>query len=116
MTEQIEAFYKSLAGKKVAFIGTGVTNQSCIELFAKHGALITLCDQKPSLEAFGPLARRLQALDIRFSLGPGYLQGLKGQDMIMRTPGFGHAGVDPNYGAGGPGGGCPGHQRDAAFL
>ncbi len=88
MTEQIEAFYKSLAGKKVAFIGTGVTNQSCIELFAKHGALITLCDQKPSLEAFGPLARRLQALDIRFSLGPGYLEGLKGQDMIMRTPGF----------------------------
>lgn len=88
MTEKIEAFYKSLAGKKVAFIGTGVTNQSCIELFKRHGAVITLCDQKENLAAFGELAPRLEALGIRLSLGERYLDGLKGQDMIMRTPGF----------------------------
>ena len=88
MKGNIEAFYRSLNGKKVAFIGTGVTNQTCIELFAKHGAVITLCDKKESLAAFGPLAERLEKLNISYSLGKDYLDGLKGQDMIMRTPGF----------------------------
>ena len=88
MKGKIEAFYRSLNGKKVAFIGTGVTNQTCIELFAKHGASITLCDKKESLAAFGPLAERLEKMDISYSLGANYLDGLKGQDMIMRTPGF----------------------------
>ena len=82
MTEKIEAFYSGLAGKKVAFIGTGVTNQSCIELFKRHGAVVTLCDRKENLAAFGELAPRLEALGIRLSLGERYLDGLKGQDMI----------------------------------
>lgn len=88
MTKTIEQFYDSLQGKKVAFIGTGVTNQSCIELFAAHGACITLCDKKDSVDAFGALAARLRELDITFSLGERYLDGLAGSDMIMRTPGF----------------------------
>lgn len=88
MTEQIAAFYRSLRGKRVAFIGTGVTNQQCIELFSRCGAEITLCDKKPNVEAFGPYAEALQKLNIRYSLGERYLDGLAGQEMIMRTPGF----------------------------
>lgn len=88
MTEKIEAFYRSLRGRRVAFIGTGVTNQQCIELFSRCGAEITLCDKKPDLEAFGPYAERLRRLNIRYSLGERYLDGLAGQEMIMRTPGF----------------------------
>ncbi|MEF9969247.1 MAG: UDP-N-acetylmuramoyl-L-alanine--D-glutamate ligase [Ruthenibacterium sp.] len=88
MTEKIADFYTNLQGKKVAFIGTGVTNQTCIELFAKHGAQITLCDKKPNLAAFGKLADTLKTLGIAFSLGDDYLTGLQGQDMVMRTPGF----------------------------
>lgn len=38
MEKQIEDFYRSLRGRRVAFIGTGVTNQQCIELFARWGA------------------------------------------------------------------------------
>ena len=53
MEKQIEDFYRSLRGRRVAFIGTGVTNQQCIELFARCGAQITLCDKKPDLAAFG---------------------------------------------------------------
>ena len=30
MEKQIEDFYRSLRGRRVAFIGTGVTNQQCI--------------------------------------------------------------------------------------
>ena len=110
MTDKIAAFYKSLNGKRVAFIGTGVTNQTCIELFAKHGAVITLCDKKPNIDAFGDLAPRLTALNLRFSLGEHYLDGLANQDMIMRTPGFEYftpelqaakaAGADAGFGRG----------------
>ncbi len=88
MTEEIEKFYRSLKGRRVAFIGTGVTNQRCIELFSRCGAVITLCDKKPNIEAFGPYAEALRKLDIRYSLGEKYLDGLAGQEMIMRTPGF----------------------------
>lgn len=34
------------------------------------------------------MAQALRKLDIRFSLGEHYLDGLAGQEMIMRTPGF----------------------------
>ena len=88
MEKQIEDFYRSLRCRRVAFIGTGVTNQQCIELFARCGAQITLCDKKPDIDAFGPYAQALRKLDIRFSLGEHYLDGLAGQEMIMRTPGF----------------------------
>lgn len=88
MTEQIAEFYRSLRGKRVAFIGTGVTNQRCIELFSRCGAEITLCDKKPDVDAFGPYAEALKKLKIRYSLGERYLDGLAGQEMIMRTPGF----------------------------
>lgn len=88
MTEEIKAFYRSLSGRRVAFIGTGVSNQPCMELFSRCGAEITLCDKKPDIDAFGSYAKALKKLDIRFSLGEHYLDGLAGQDMIMRTPGF----------------------------
>ncbi len=88
MTEKIQKFYGSLKGKKVAFIGAGVTNKTCIELFAKHGAIVTLCDKKKSVEEFGDYGQTLKELDIDLSLGENYLDGLSNKDMIMRTPGF----------------------------
>lgn len=88
MDEKIEAFYKGLRGKKVAFIGAGVSHRECIQLFCEKGARVTLCDKKQSLEAFGPYGETLRALGVRLSLGEGYLDGLRGQEMILRTPGF----------------------------
>ncbi len=72
----------------VAFIGAGVTNKTCIELFAKYGANITLCDKKNSLEDFKEYGETLKKLNVKLSLGKDYLNGLLNQDMIMRTPGF----------------------------
>lgn len=58
MEKQIEDFYRSLRGRRVAFIGTGVTNQQCIELFARCGAQITLCDKSRTSTPLARMPRR----------------------------------------------------------
>ena len=88
MDTNIEAFYRSLKGRKVAFIGAGVSHRECIEIFCRKGAVVTLCDKKPDLEAFGAYGGVLKELGVKLSLGERYLDGLRGQDMILRTPGF----------------------------
>ena len=87
MNIKAEKFYNELRGKKVAFIGAGVSHKQLIEIFAKKGAVVTLCDKK-ELEGFGEYAETLKELNINLSLGENYLEGLKNQDLIMRTPGF----------------------------
>ena len=87
MNIKAEKFYNELKGKKVAFIGAGVSHKQLIEIFAKKGAVVTLCDKK-ELEGFGEYAETLKKLNINLSLGEHYLEGLKNQDLIMRTPGF----------------------------
>ena len=77
-----------IRGKKVAFIGAGVSHKTLIREFVELGAQVTLCDQKKSVEEFGDYAATIRELGIRLSLGENYLDGFKGQDLIMRTPGF----------------------------
>ncbi len=80
-------FYQDLKGKKVSFIGAGVSHKKLIEIFAQKGAIVTLCDKK-TLPEFGEYADTLKQYNINLSLGENYLDGLKGADLIMRTPGF----------------------------
>ncbi len=77
-----------IQGKKVAFIGAGVSHKRCIEQFVEMGADVTLCDQKNSLEDFGDYADTLRRLNVHLSLGKQYTNGFQGQDIIMRTPGY----------------------------
>ena len=49
----IERLRAMVEGKKVAFIGAGVSHKPCIEQFAALGAQITLRDQKPNWRPFG---------------------------------------------------------------
>ena len=87
MQNRAEEFFNSLSGKKVAFIGAGVSHKKLIEMFADYGAVVTLCDKK-KLEDFGEYAQVLQQKNIKLSLGENYLDGLEGRQLIMRTPGF----------------------------
>ncbi|MBR4036053.1 MAG: UDP-N-acetylmuramoyl-L-alanine--D-glutamate ligase [Oscillospiraceae bacterium] len=87
MKSKANLFFEDLKGKKVAFIGAGVSHKKLIEIFSQKGAVVTLCDKK-TLEGFGDYADTLKELGVNLSLGENYLDGLKNQDMIMRTPGF----------------------------
>ena len=84
----IEQLQNLIQGKKVAFIGAGVSHKRCIEQFVELGAQVTLCDQKKSLEDFGAYADTLRRLHVSLSLGEHYTDGFAGQDIIMRTPGY----------------------------
>ncbi len=84
----IDRLKELIQGKKVAFIGAGVSHKRCIEQFVEMGADVTLCDQKASLEDFGDYADTLRRLNVRLSLGKQYTDGFRGQDIIMRTPGY----------------------------
>ncbi len=75
-------------GKKVAFIGAGVSHRTLIEEFVGLGAEVTLCDKKKSVEDFGDYADTIRRLGLKLSLGDGYMDGFRGQDIILRTPGF----------------------------
>ena len=88
MQQQISQLQEMIQGKRVAFIGAGVSHKELIEMFCQLGAQVTLCDKKKSLEEFGEYAKTLQELNITLSLGENYMDGFAGQDIIMRTPGF----------------------------
>ena len=86
--QPIEQLQQLIRGKKVAFIGAGVSHKQCIRQFVELGAQVTLCDQKETLEDFGDYADTLRSLNVRLSLGKQYTDGFAGQDIIMRTPGY----------------------------
>ena len=79
MKQSAGEFYNNLKGKRAAFIGAGVSHRECIEVFAKKGAIVTLCDKKPDVNAFGAYGETLKQLGVRLSLGEHYLDGLAGQ-------------------------------------
>ena len=87
MENKAVEFYNGLKGKKVTFIGAGVSHKTLIKMFTEYGAKVTLCDKK-ELSKFGDYGDELKKLGVNLSLGENYLDGLKNQDMILRTPGF----------------------------
>ena len=88
MQQEQQKLAELIRGKKVAFIGAGVSHKALIPEFAELGAQVTLCDQKESIEAFGAYAETLRAHHVALSLGAHYTDGFAGQDIIMRTPGY----------------------------
>ena len=88
MQKEQQQLAELVRGKKVAFIGAGVSHKTLIEEFVELGAKVTLCDRKESVEQFGDYAETIRRLGIGLSLGEHYMDGFKGQDIILRTPGF----------------------------
>lgn len=57
----IEQLQNLIKGKKVAFIGAGVSHKRCIEQFVELGAQVTLCDQKSPLRILARMRTRCAA-------------------------------------------------------
>ncbi len=86
MNQTAAQFLASIQGKKVAFLGVGVSNNDCIRLFRQHGVDVTVCDRK-TREQLGALADEFERLGCTLRLGEGYLDGLDA-DIAVRAPGI----------------------------
>ncbi len=87
MTEEIKRYYEGLRGKRVFFLGAGISHKQLIESFLDKGALVTLCDKK-SFSELGEFGERIKAKGASFILGEGYLSRLSEADIVFRTPGI----------------------------
>ena len=67
MQKEQQELANLIKGKKVAFIGAGVSHKTLIREFVELGAHVTLCDQKKSVEDFGDYAATIKELGIDLS-------------------------------------------------
>lgn len=81
----INDFYNKIRGKKIAFIGIGVSHEELIFKFAKAGALVTLCDKRNADDI--PEKDRLLKAGVTLKTGADYLENIEA-DMVLRTPGM----------------------------
>lgn len=80
-------YYESLKGKKVAFLGIGVSHKELIKKFVAYGAEVTLCDMR-EMEQFDEDIDGIRELGISFQLGKRQFEHLERFDMVFRTPGI----------------------------
>ena len=78
-------YLNSLKGKKIAVIGMGVSNAPLVKKMLQAGLTVCVCDKRER-EDFDGLSE-LESKGLKVSLGPNYLDGLEGADVIFRTPG-----------------------------
>ena len=78
-------YLNSLKGKKIAVIGMGVSNAPLVKKMLQAGLTVRVCDKRER-DDFDGLSE-LESKGLKVSLGPNYLDGLEGADVIFRTPG-----------------------------
>lgn len=82
-----EIFFNEIKDKKIAFIGTGVTNTNIIRLLLSKVMDVTVCDRK-NAQQMGDLYDELKALGVKYILGDEYLGSLTDFDIVFRSPGM----------------------------
>ncbi len=85
MNTSTKAFFDSVKGKTVAFIGIGTSNLPLIKQFADKGAHVIACDRK-EFEALGENGVKAKAYGAELLLGDDYLQHIDA-DIVFRSPG-----------------------------
>ena len=86
METPFDTYFQSLAGKKIAVLGLGVSNRPLVRLLLWAGCAVTGCDRTPR-EKLEEEVLELERMGCRLSLGQGYLDGLHA-DLVFRTPGM----------------------------
>lgn len=86
LNKALESYKEKIRGKRAAVLGFGISNRPLAKTIAGWGADVTVFDRKNE-DAF-PSLSEYKDIGIKFSFGPGYLDNLKGFDVIFRTPGM----------------------------
>lgn len=86
MNDRLNAFYKTINGRRIAMLGIGVSNTAIAKIFASKGARVVAHDKR-SREELGKIADELESAGIILRLGEDYLKNLDA-DIIFRTPGM----------------------------
>ncbi|MBQ8533299.1 MAG: UDP-N-acetylmuramoyl-L-alanine--D-glutamate ligase [Clostridia bacterium] len=79
-------YFEQIKGKRVAFLGVGVSNRPLVYKYLSYGAIVTVRD-KASREKLGVTADELEKAGVRLILGDDYLKNID-EDIIFRTPGM----------------------------
>ena len=74
------------AGKRVLIVGMARSGIALAQLLCKAGADVTVNDMKP-MDAFGDKLDALKEMQVHFRLGENGLDALKGQEMLIISPG-----------------------------
>lgn len=85
MNDKLEQFKREIVTKKVAVLGIGISNAPLIKYLGNLGVKVTAFDRAEEA-ALKPTIDALAGLDVEYSLGPDYLEALKGFDVIFKTP------------------------------
>jgi len=84
--DRTEKFFEAMHGKKVAFLGIGVSNTDVIRMFAEKG-IATEARDKADRGKLGGAADLLERSGAVLRLGEGYLDDIDA-DVVFRTPGM----------------------------
>ena len=79
-------FFNSIADKRIALCGIGISNTPLVLNFLNLGARVFACDRRDRA-TIGELADRLEKAGAELRLGEDYLKNLE-VDVIFRTPGM----------------------------
>lgn len=87
MDNRVESFLNSVKDKKIAFLGIGRSNLPLVSLFARYGAIITVCDRKEKQEFSEDIINGILASGATIKCGENYLEDLD-VEIIFRAPGM----------------------------
>ena len=83
---EVDAYFRSLQGKKIAVVGLGVSNRPLVKLLLSYGCDVIGCDRTPR-EKLDQEVLDLEAQGCVLSLGDTYLDHVSA-DVVFRTPGM----------------------------
>jgi UDP-N-acetylmuramoylalanine--D-glutamate ligase len=85
MKKNFSEFRSFIKGKRTAVVGIGVSNRPLIDFLLSMGAKISAFDKKTEKQ-LGGAAEELRAKGVELILGENYMEGLKGFEVIFKTP------------------------------
>lgn len=90
MKTTVKQYFDEIKNKRITLIGLGVSHLPVARMLAGRCRTLTVCDKRDRIAIGEETVASLEALGVRFVLGPGYLDHLDG-DVIFRSPGVSYS-------------------------